>query len=181
MRKKLHIQIWSRIFDRWNSLPAPPLSPAPYSLGEMVFLCELLEKALSGGGQVLRVGPCDDATASDMARFLEDDGRADRFQVIDLPNQDPLAPLDSAAASLLDQPEKIAFCLLDAPGYLQVLGALDHVFPRLSPQGMVLVNDCRPQGHASPAFRAYQDYAAISQHEILTPGARFGLLQGSSI
>jgi O-methyltransferase len=68
-------------------------------------------------------------------------------------------------------PERVAFCLVDVDLYRPVLSALEKIYPRMSPGGLIVIDDCWHK--ASPSFvpvdiaevfdgamQAYQEFAA---------------------
>ena len=54
----------------------------------------------------------------------------------------------------------IAFCLLDVDLYLPIQGALPSIYSRLSPGGIIVVDDCLPDNIWDGAFQAYREFCA---------------------
>lgn len=66
---------------------------------------------------------------------------------------------DVTALALDDLPP-VAFCLIDVDLYRPVLSALEKVYPRLVPGGVIVVDDCDQGGPFEGARHAYLEFAA---------------------
>jgi hypothetical protein len=67
----------------------------------------------------------------------------------------------------------IAFCLLDVDLYLPVRDALPKIYDVLSPNGIIVVDDCREGGAYDGALEAYRDFVGANH---LTEDIRLGKL-----
>jgi O-methyltransferase len=57
----------------------------------------------------------------------------------------------------------VSFALLDVDLYQPTIYALQHMWPHLSPGGMIAVHDCKPENMFDGAFQAYMEFTE-SQH-----------------
>ena len=56
------------------------------------------------------------------------------------------------------QYQEISLCLIDVDLMRPVRTALEEVFPRMAPGGVILVDDCRPNRKYDGAFEAYVEF-----------------------
>jgi hypothetical protein len=56
--------------------------------------------------------------------------------------------------------ETIAFCLLDVDFYLPIIDVLPKIYSRMSPGGIIVVDDCKRGGDMDGALQAYTEFCA---------------------
>jgi hypothetical protein len=54
----------------------------------------------------------------------------------------------------------IAFCLLDVDFYIPTREALPKIYDAVSPNGIIVVDDCKPGGDWDGALQSYQEFCA---------------------
>lgn len=61
----------------------------------------------------------------------------------------------------LDFAEAVSFCFIDVDLYLPVKAALERIFPKMSPGGIIAVHDCHlnPENPFDGAYQAYREFA----------------------
>lgn len=59
-----------------------------------------------------------------------------------------------------DAYDDISFCLVDVDLMRPVTYALDNVYPRMAPGGMIVVDDCAPDRKYEGAYAAYVDFVS---------------------
>jgi O-methyltransferase len=56
--------------------------------------------------------------------------------------------------------EPVSFCLLDVDIYIPTKKVLEHIWPFMSPGGIILVDDCKDNSNFDGAFQAYKEFVA---------------------
>jgi O-methyltransferase len=54
----------------------------------------------------------------------------------------------------------VSFCLLDVDIYVPTKKVLEHIWPMMSPGGIILVDDCKDNSNFDGAFQAYKEFVA---------------------
>ena len=73
--------------------------------------------------------------------------------------------------------DRIAFCLLDVDLYIPIKASLPKIYDRLSPGGIVVVDDCAPGGLWDGAMQAYQEYCAENKMALDIHCEKLGLIR----
>jgi len=74
----------------------------------------------------------------------------------------------------------ISFCLLDVDLYRPTLYALKHIWPLLSPGGIIVVDDCRPANEFDGALQAYTEFTESQKIPARFVMDKLGLIQKGS-